>query len=294
LTIAVLMASHNRRSHTIDCLSALFDRVIGEDIPIEVILVDDGSTDGTAEEVRARFPDVRILSGSGALYWSGAIRLAIAAAMQGNYTHCLLLNDDTNLYPHALSTLVRTMKNLTARDGRQPIVVGTTEDPEHKVYSYGGRKCLRPGNALYQAPVAPDLDPRPCDTFNGNCVLIPAQAMRLLGNLDPAFSHGMGDFDLGLRARNLGIAVFVAPGFVGACRTNSGKGSWLDETLPVGRRWRLLLGPKGLPPKEWLVFTSRHAGALWPIYWLNPYLRFWVRAALGALGGNRRRTRGAQ
>jgi hypothetical protein len=34
--------------------------------------------------------------------------------------------------------------------------------------------------------------------------------------------------------------------------------------------------PKGLPPQEWSVFARRHAGVLWPIYWLLPYMRLFI------------------
>jgi hypothetical protein len=38
-------------------------------------------------------------------------------------------------------------------------------------------------------------------------------------------------------------------------------------------RWRNLVSAKVLPPKEWLVFTRRHYGLLWPAYAVSPYLK---------------------
>jgi len=90
--------------------------------------------------------------------------------------------------------------------------------------------------------------------MNGNCVLIPRSAAERVGNLDARFTHRMGDLDYGFRARRAGCALWIAPGYVGTCAANAPA----DETLPVRERWRRLLGPKGLPPREWWVFTWRH------------------------------------
>ena len=75
------------------------------------------------------------------------------------------------------------------------------ESPGGGGFTYGGWRCARGRGPLHMESVAPASEPTPCDTFNGNCVLVPAAAMRALDNLDPAFTHSMGDLDLGLRAR---------------------------------------------------------------------------------------------
>lgn len=278
--IAVAMASHDRREHTLRCLRSLRAQRLPPGVAVQVVLVDDGSNDGTAAAVAAGFPEARVLSGSGDLYWNGGMRTALAAAMSDGFDAYLLLNDDTYLYPHAIATLVETSRRVSSSGAARAIVVGSTESPGGGGFTYGGWRCARGRSALHLERVAPGSEPTPCDTFNGNCVLVPAAAMRALGNLDPAFTHSMGDLDLGLRARRAGIRCYVAPGYAGACASNEGRGLWRDESLCLLDRWRLLLGPKGLPLREWRAFTIRHAGPLWPLYWLNPYVKFWLRAAL--------------
>ncbi len=118
-----------------------------------------------------------------------------------------------------------------------------------------------------------------CDTCNFNCVLVPRDVAVRVGNLDAAFTHRMGDFDYGLRARHAGCSLWVAPGYVGECFANSGKGLWVEDAIGARELWRRLLGPKGLPPREWLVFTSRHFGPLWPAHFVWPYLKNAWRAA---------------
>lgn len=50
---------------------------------------------------------------------------------------------------------------------------------------------------------------------NGSFVLIPRKVFHVVGNLDPIFHHAVGDFDYSLRAKKMGIKLFVASDFVG-------------------------------------------------------------------------------
>jgi GT2 family glycosyltransferase len=213
------------------------------------------------------------------------MRTAAAAAMSEGFQYYLLLNDDTHLHAGALATLLETSRGLSARGREGAIVVGSTEAPDRSGLSYGGWRWGKRFFALRFEKVPPSSEPVLCDTFNGNCTLIPDATLRALGNLDPVFTHAMGDHDFGLRARRAGIATYIAPGYVGTCEKNEGRGAWLNPSLPPLERWRRFLGPKGLPLREWLAFTSRHTGALWPLYFVNPYVKFWIRTALPRLGG---------
>jgi GT2 family glycosyltransferase len=107
-------------------------------------------------------------------------------------------------------------------------------------------------------------------------VLIPDAVARAVGNLDPLFEHAMGDTDYLLRVRRAGFAVFVAPGVVGYCSHNPVNGTFVDAELSFRQRWKMIMHRKGLPPRSWFHFTSRHGGMLWPIYFAWPYTRVMV------------------
>ncbi len=121
--------------------------------------------------------------------------------------------------------------------------------------------------------VQPGTEALPCDVMHGNCVLIPDEVARLVGNMDAGYSHAIGDIDYALKAGNKGASIWVAPGFAGTCSTNPVKGSWLDTSLPLRERWKQMSGPKGLPPSDWMLFSKKHAGLLWPVYGSLPYIR---------------------
>jgi GT2 family glycosyltransferase len=282
--VAALIACNNRKSATLSCLRSLMRQAECDGHRVSAFVVDDGSSDGTSEAIAEGFPSAKLIQGSGDLYWAGGMRLAFAHAQRSEFDYFLLLNDDSNLRENSIEVLLLCARELRARTSRPGIVVGTMMDVETGKTSYGGWRAGSIINRLKCQRVEPTDSPVACDTFNGNCVLIPKEILQSIGGLDEAFTHSMADMDYGFRASRAGWPIWVAPGVVGSCSKNLGGGLWVDYSLPTMERWRRLLGPKGLPPGEWLRFTFRHAGPLWPLIWAKPYLMFWVRAAMFSLG----------
>ncbi|MER3492837.1 MAG: glycosyltransferase family 2 protein [Mastigocladus sp. ERB_26_2] len=270
--LAVLITCYNRRDKTLTCLQALCQQN-QQNVTVDVYLVDDGCSDGTADAVKQNYPAVKILQGNGNLFWVGGMRLAFAAALQEGYDYYLWLNDDTLLDPNALTKLLSNHCYLTQQGHPDSIIVGSTRDPLTGNPTYGGAMRSKRWYSNKYEFVEPTEELQQCHTMFGNCVLIPASVAQKVGNLDPAFIHTLGDIDYGLRARKLGCSVWIAPGYIGTCSQNSVRGSWVDTKLSVTERLRKLLQPKGYPIKAWTVFTKRHSGPFWFIYWFLPYLR---------------------
>lgn len=285
--IAVLMTSFNRRKLTLSCLVSLFRQEDVEDIKLTVFLVDDGCTDGTGDAVRTQFPQVRVLQGDGTLFWNGGMRLAFDAAMTEGFDGYVLLNDDSVLYDDAVQRVVACARAQLAI-GRAAIVVGSTRSPLTGERTYGGFVKRTRGLALWFDPVIPhSSEPLACDTMNGNVVFIPAQIAAVTGNLEERFRHHFGDIDYGLRAKRAGFQVVVAPGYAGECSQNTTAGSWRDASVPIAKRWKILLSSKHLLVREWLLFTRRHYGWRWIHYAASPYLKTIASGLLPRLGRGR-------
>ncbi|MGB3300178.1 MAG: glycosyltransferase family 2 protein, partial [Phormidesmis sp.] len=257
---------------------------VTEHIAIDVYLVDDGSTDGTADAVKEKFPAVHVLSSEGNLFWNRSMNWAFSEALQQGYQYYLWLNDDTLLRSDALSQLVLTAKTIHQSEPSPSIIVGSIQDPDTHHSSYGGLQSLSWWNPFKYKRVLPEAKPKACHTMNGNCVLISHEVTQKIGNLDSAFSHGIGDIDYGLRARRAGCNIWVAPGFLGECKNDSAQTKpWRQSHLGFYERFRRLNQPKGLPFNERKVFMQRHAGWLWPFYWGLPYARIAGLQLLGRL-----------
>ena len=215
--VIALIACHNRRDRTVACLRSLFaQEASGHEL--EAILVDDGSSDGTADAARAISDKVEVVRADGSLYWAGAMALAERHAKTREPDYVLWLNDDVVLYPSALVTL------LEARDvsAERRIVVGAVVDPETGVPTYGGADRVDWHPMRFRL-VAPDRGiPRSTTTFNGNVALVPRPVYLDVGGIDGSFAHAYADFDYGLRARALGIESVVARSAVGTCSRQPG------------------------------------------------------------------------
>lgn len=269
--IAVLTA-FNRRTQTLAALEAYFAQVGA--MSLSAVLVDDGSRDGTAAAVESAFPQVKVLRGDGSLYWNGGMAKAYREALSQGADYYLWLNDDSILFPDALSRLIADAQEAGA--ACPVILVGSTKDPETGEFTYGGVKRTSSWHPGKFALVAPDNRPLSCDAMNGNIVLISSAAADLVGEMDPVYSHSMGDYDYGMSLCEAGGKLYVASGFHGHCPRNPPGGAWSDQAS-FGARWKQVNTPKGLPFKEWAHFLRKHGSLLWPLAWLSTYRHLFIK-----------------
>jgi len=250
-TIAVLMTCHNRVETTLRCLRALHAARPPEGMRTRVFLVDDGCTDGTGDRVRSEFPGTNVIPGSGDLYWAGGMRLAWSVAAKEDPDHYLWLNDDSLLFPDALTVLGQA----SLAQGSRAILCGAFRSPTTGKLSYGGK---REGSG---EPIEPDGTLQDCDIVNGNCVWVPRDVFRQLGNFDPVFTHAIADFDYGLRAKARGIPCKVAPVVLGECEFHPSLPRWCRPEVPLRQRLASLYSPLGYAqPGPYLTFVRRHYG----------------------------------
>jgi len=271
VSIAAILTSYNRVQTTLACLAGLYAQEgLGEVFTLEVYLFDDNSPDGTAKRVGEAFPQVHLQFGDGTNFWNGGMRAAFGQAMRDGYDFYLWVNDDTHLYPDAIGVLLDTYHNIGKED---TVIVGNVRDPESGRLSYGG--ILSPHTNKLKGTGRPPVDgePRPCDTLNGNCVLIPRRAADRAGNLDSAFTHKMADMDYGYRCVQAGASLYATGVYVGECARHGGLDPWRRPGTTLRERYKALTGPKGLPVGEWKEFCRRYAGPWWILYWLAPYVK---------------------
>lgn len=253
--LAVLMTCHNRREQTLRCLETLSAQDL-PDVEVLVYLTDDGSTDGTAGAISAVDLPIRVIAGSGDLYWAAGMAIAEREAMRDDPDLLLWLNDDVTLDPDGLARLLAVHEQ--APDA---IVVGNVRDLDTGDKTYGGRN--RRGRHPQRFLAAPQADQiQRVSAFNGNVVLIPRGVRSTVGPIDGSFAHAYADDDYGLRASKLGVPILCAAGTVGSCSPNPA------ETAPTGVQaaWKQLQAPKGLPWRSQVRYLRRHGGTLWPAY----------------------------
>lgn len=264
-----LMTCFNRKEKTITSINKLVSK--NPNIEFEFVVADDNSTDGTKAALE-KIRGVVVLNGTGQLFYSGGMRMAMKYALDTAkiYDYCLLFNDDVDFYSQTIEYM------LAAGNGRE-ILVGPTCDTEGRL-SYGGvikKSGFRPNFDIIDGT---SQRAKSCDTFNANCVLIPWKMFKELGNMDPIYSHSLGDFDYGFKASRKGIPIWVCNFFVGQCCDNPVSESWRDTNLSRRERLKKKESPKGLPRKEWWHYlkTNYSIGTA-IIYSVIPYIRILIR-----------------
>ena len=250
--IAVLITVYNRKEKTKRCLSSLFSQINLSNYILNVYVVDDGSTDGTAEEIVMLYPKLHLIKGDGNLFWNRGMHKAWeTAAKDKEYDFYLWLNDDTNIVDDCIERLL----HLSSVNKDNAIIIGSTcaTGNPNKI-TYGGWK---------NGKLLTDLSkPNKCETMNGNIVLIPKSVYDVLGMNDPIFRHSLGDTDYGLRANEHGIACFTGIGIFGECDAHEHTTVWMDPSQPFVKRWKNFLSPLGDNPFEFFYFRRKHFGIL--------------------------------
>jgi len=90
--IFIVTPVYNRIEFTRNYLKALSEQTVQD---FKVIIVDDGSTDGTFEMIEKEFPEVILLKEDGDLWWAEATNIGVKYALEHNATYVMTLNDDT-------------------------------------------------------------------------------------------------------------------------------------------------------------------------------------------------------
>jgi len=273
-SVAVCLASYNRKDKTLSCLRALYAETWPADVTFTVYLLEDASTDGTGAAVKSEFPQVRFIEGDGQQFWSGGMRRALRLAMADGHDFYLWLNDDVQIYPGAYGRLIATYDALKAADGREHIVSGPMIDEETGRTSYGG---FHLGNKLLPSSarlVEPDpVKPIAVDMVNGNLLLVPRAVAEVLGPISDVFVQTMGDWDYGMRGLKAGFGLWIAPGHYGHCTANVGaRPHWSGAHRSLRDRYRMIHHPRSMPFKTRAVFLMRHFPLLSPWLLISPYV----------------------
>lgn len=257
--IAVLLTCHNRKEKTLACLTALYSCIKPKDYVFKVFLVDDGSTDGTTQAIKDKFSQVHIIEGNGDLFWNRGMRLSWETAYKTQeFDFYLWLNDDTMLDLTALIELLECSEEALKKDNQPAIISGAcrNNDDENE-FSYGGK--------TEECPVVPNGVLQKCIYINGNVVLVPNKIYQKLGNLSPDYTHGMGDYDYGLRAINAGFNCYTTKTFIAVCEVNEGIPGWCNPNVSLKKRWQQFKSPIGLNINEYIAFRKK----FWRYKWIS-------------------------
>jgi GT2 family glycosyltransferase len=242
--VSVVVVNYNGRPFLADCLGALERQTLPRH-RYEILLIDNGSADGSAEFARAHFPGVRVIETGRNLGFTGGNNLGFRLARGG---YVVLLNNDTRPETGWLAGLVAAAvggriggvtSRVLFRD--RPLLVNSTGLVPYRDGRAGDRHLRQPdGPAVRQ----------PGEVFGGcgASLLLTRELLDDVGGFDPNLFMYYEDLDLAWRARLRGWRFVYAPDSVvyHVCGGSTGSASPL-LTRQVERN-RALVGMKVGPP----------------------------------------------
>lgn len=203
---SIILVAYNSRADLGPCLDAIFRQTQPDD---EVIVVDNGSTDGSADFVQRQFPHARLIRCTNTGYAGG--NNVGARAAQGKYL--VLLNPDTIAQPGALDALLAPLATpdvamttacLVFMD--RPTIVNACGNTMHYT---GLTYCRGAGRAIGDFRAAAEVD-----AVSGAAFAVRREVFVQLGGFDEQFFMYVEDTDLSWRARLAGYRILYIPGAI--------------------------------------------------------------------------------
>jgi len=215
LDVSVCIANWNCRELLRNCLKSLLEQSQG--VRLEVIVVDNASTDGAADMVAREFPHARLIRNSVNRGYAAANN---QAARQARGSYLLFLNNDTVVPSGTLAELVEFLDANPEVIAVGPQLVGTDGRPQtsyrrqptvaaflHRTWLFRLTGLMRGSYRAYRRRTSAPLWPCEVETLLGAALLIARQRFERLGGWDEGFVFGGEDLDFSLRARQHGVLV---------------------------------------------------------------------------------------
>lgn len=271
--VSVVIPTYNRRDLIERCLESLSKQTEPE---LDVIVVDDGSTDGTAAWLAEEHPGVRVEVMPENRGFAAATNAGIRAA-SGDWI--LLLNNDVTLEAECIARM-----RAAAEQAGADIVAAMIlwDDDRGRIYSAGDRmrKDGRPEPIGFRAHREAFALPESIFGATAACGLFRREIFDRVGLLDETFGAYFEDSDLCFRARLAGFRAVLAPDAVAyhiGSASQGGRTWW--RSAQCCRNHALLL-EKNMPD----ALREKHA-ALIAAERRHQWRRLWssARAELGTL-----------
>jgi len=270
--LSALLVNYNDRENLSRCLAALSAQIEG--VSHEIIVADNGSSDGSQEFVRENYPDVKLICNEENI---GFARANNRGLQECGGEFVLLLNTDTVVMSDALNILLTEIRSNPGLGAVGPALL--LKKDKFQV-SFGRKVSFLPEllqkallNHFYRLWLRTSRKPRSVGWLSAACLLLRRRVLQEVDFFDEKFFLYFEDIDLCVRIRKLGYALLFQPRarvfHVGGATTANMKS--LSQF-----HYR----------KSQLYFYRKHNSKI-ACFWLRSYLR--IRFQLSLLYGHLQR-----
>jgi GT2 family glycosyltransferase len=213
--VYVLTLNWNRCQDTLACLESLMRMGRGgvtPPLPIRILVVDNGSTDGSVEAVAAHFPEVEIIANERNLGFAAGCNVGLRHALAQGADYVFIVNNDTTVDPRALDELLAEAAPPDV--GMLTPKIYYHDDPTC-IWSVGGgrnRLTLEMTGGHGQGPDVGQWEEVVEREYLAGCaLLIKRELLERVGLFDERFFMYYEDMDFCLRARRAGYRLLMVP-----------------------------------------------------------------------------------
>jgi GT2 family glycosyltransferase len=210
--VYIVILNWNNGPDTIECLQSLQESNYHPAVPL---VVDNGSTNGSVEEIRSSFPSLEILELEENVGYAAGNNVGIQHAIGAGADYVLILNNDTLVAPTMLEELIHFAESKPSAGMVGPRMYCT--NPNDTIFADGSfidwAKGKTYNRGMFQKALieSEPKSPERVDFIAGCGVLVSRKFLDTAGGFDPIFFLNYEDVDWGLRAWRLGFEVWFTP-----------------------------------------------------------------------------------
>lgn len=265
--VFIIILNWNGKDDTLKCLESV-EKLQNTSYKLQAIVVDNGSSDESAEEIEKRYKDIKILKNTKNLGFSAGNNVGIKYALENGADRVIILNNDTVVPKNFLGLLENEA------DIAGPVI--KFKHAGRWVYDYGGylnwwigrpKHSELPHHTLYPIPYT-------IHYLSGCCLAVKRVVFERIGLFDERFFLYFEDVDFCLRAKKAGFKIALDPNVVIFHKLGGSAGRWSKTSIfhnlrsnfifitkhlgwrrPIGYLYLMLLGIK-------IIISNIHLGGV--------------------------------
>lgn len=209
--VSIIVPIFNGKEHTLKFLESI--KKLNYD-NFELIIIDDASTDGSAEAISEHFPDTKILKGDGNFWWAKSMNHGVRYALKNRTEYILTLNNDNEVDENIISAHLNCIKKYD-----KAVLGAKVLDKKYSnkvINAWGKRNLFLPPNFNFIPYGASDnseySNEREADAIAGMGTFMPSKIFKEIGLYnDKNCPQYIACIEHSLRAKKQGYKIIFNP-----------------------------------------------------------------------------------